>query len=296
MRIDHRYAYVNDIRMHYAVAGNGTLVLFLHGFPEYWGVWKKMLVELSRDYLAVAPDQRGYNLSSRPEGVESYHIKHLVEDIRALVDHLGHKRFHLVTQDWGALVGWSFLLRYPSYVEKFVTINMTHPAIFDRLLRTHPEQQAASQYMLVFRSPQGEAMCMGDDFAFLKENLFKNLIENGRISQDAAEEHLAAMRQPGAITAGLNWYRASEVGPPDGQGSPGGSNLLDGLAPEALKVETPVLFLLGDKDPFLLPEGVDGLGEYVSDLTIKRIPGASHWVTLEEPALVLSHVREFLAR
>jgi epoxide hydrolase 4 len=294
--IEHHHAEINGIRMHYCAAGDGEVVLFLHGFPEYWGIWKKLVADLSRDYRAVAPDQRGYDLTTRPREVESYHVDFLVEDIRALIDHLGQNSVHLVTQDWGALVGWSFMLRYPAYVKRFVTIGMTHPAIFNRLLATPGRQQEASRYMLAFRSAQGEDLIMADDFAFLKNAIYVDALREGYATQEDLEEHMAAWRQPGAITAGLNWYRAARIGPPDELGNPGGSNLLDGLAPESFKVRAPVLFLCPEKDPYLLPDGLEGIEELVPDITIERIPDGGHWATLQKPALVAARIREFLAR
>jgi pimeloyl-ACP methyl ester carboxylesterase len=293
--LQHHDADINGIRMHYVTHGAGEPIVFLHGFPEYWGVWKQQLAELGKDYRVIAPDLRGYNLSSKPEEVEQYHIDHLVRDVRALADHLGLKKMTLVCQDWGALLGWSFLLRHPEYVYRFVTINITHPALFDRELRENPRQQQASQYMLLFRGSQAETMIMADDFAWPKQAVLGVSRANGAtFSDEDADEWLRAWRQPGAITCALNYYRAARMGPPDGQGDPGGSNLVDGLTPEQLQVRIPVLFIHGEQDGYLLADGHRGLEELVPDLTFRRIPDAAHGVTLERPELVTQHIREFL--
>lgn len=294
--MQHHFADLNGIRMHYVTHGAGEPILFLHGFPEYWGAWKKQLAEFGRDYQVIAPDMRGFNLSSKPADVEQYHIKHLVADVRALLDHLGLRKVNLVCQDWGALVGWSFLLRHPEYVSRFTTINITHVALLERELRENPRQQQASQYMLAFRSPQAEEMVMGNDFAWLKQALLEESRKNGAsISQEEAAEWYSAWSQPGAITASLNYYRAARMGPPDGQGNPGGSNLLEGLKPENYVVRVPVLFIHGELDTYLLKDGHRGLEELVPDLTFRRIPDATHSVTLERPQLVNQFLREFLA-
>jgi pimeloyl-ACP methyl ester carboxylesterase len=293
--LQHHDADINGIRMHYVTEGTGEPILFLHGFPEYWGVWRKQLEALGKDYRVIAPDLRGYNLSSKPEGVEQYHIDHLVRDVRALADHLGLKKLTLVCQDWGALLGWSFLLRHPEYVCRFVTINITHPALFNRELRENPRQQQASQYMLLFRTPQAETTIMADDFAWPRQAVLGASQANGAtISDEYANEWLCAWRQPGAITCGLNYYRAARMGPPDGQGVPGGSNLVDGLTPKQLRVRIPVLFIHGEQDAYLLPDGHRGLEELVPDLTFRRIPDAGHGVALERPELVTQYIREFL--
>ena len=160
---------MNGIRLHYKSAGKGELILFLHGFPEFWYQWKNQLADFGRDYQAVAPDMRGYNFSSKPAEVDQYKLKTLVDDVRGLADHLGAKKFVLVGHDWGGLVAWTFAAYYPELLEKLVIINTPHPAIFERELRENPAQQAASQYMLLFNTPQAEQEISKDNFAGLAQ-------------------------------------------------------------------------------------------------------------------------------
>jgi pimeloyl-ACP methyl ester carboxylesterase len=295
--LQHHHADLNGIRMHYVTYGAGEPILFLHGFPEYWGVWKKQLEELGGDYRVIAPDLRGYNLTSKPADVEQYRIEHLVEDVRALAEHLGLKKFTLVCQDWGALLGWSFVQRHPEYVSRFVTINMTHPALLDRELRENPRQQQASQYMLFFRTPAAEAMVLGDNCAWPKQALLGEAQKNGATFTDEdMAAWLSAWKQPGAITCALNYYRAARLGPPDDQGNPGGSNLMEGLTQDRYVVRVPVLFIHGEKDPYLLPDGLRGLEELAPDLTFRRIPEGTHTVSLEQPELVSQLIREHMRR
>src|SRR5713226_9490658 len=167
--LKHKYAEVNGQRLHYVTAGKGKLIIFLHGFPEFWYEWKNQLAEFGRDYQAVAPDMRGYNLSSKPAEVEQYQVKYLVEDLRALAEKLGHKKFILVAHDWGGAVAWAFAIAHPDYLEKLVIINAPHPAVFQRELRENPAQQKASQYMLMFRSAQAEQTLSANNYATLVE-------------------------------------------------------------------------------------------------------------------------------
>ncbi|MCP4628680.1 MAG: alpha/beta hydrolase [bacterium] len=163
------YADVNGIRLHYISVGQGELIMFVHGFPEFWGAWENQLVELGKDYQAVALDMRGYNLSEKPGDVEAYHVKHLIEDLRALAEHLGHQKFTLVAHDWGGAVAWAAAMRYPDWVEKLIIINSPHPAVFARELLSNPDQQEASRYMLLFRSSKAEDVLSADNYARLMD-------------------------------------------------------------------------------------------------------------------------------
>jgi pimeloyl-ACP methyl ester carboxylesterase len=117
------YAEVNGVRLHYVTAGDGRLVLFLHGFPEFWYAWREQMRALAPEYQAVAVDMRGYNLSDKPEGEDAYRMEHLVADIRALVGALGHERCALVGHDWGGVVAWSVAMACPDVIERLVIVN-----------------------------------------------------------------------------------------------------------------------------------------------------------------------------
>jgi pimeloyl-ACP methyl ester carboxylesterase len=132
--VQHRFAEVNGIKLHYATTGEGPLIIFLHGFPEFWYQWKTQLVEFGRDFQAVASDMRGYNLSSSPADISQYRAKLLVDDVRALADHLGKNKFVLVGHDWGGIVAWTFAAMYPERLELLVILDAPHPAVFEREL------------------------------------------------------------------------------------------------------------------------------------------------------------------
>jgi epoxide hydrolase 4 len=273
----HHYADVNGIQLHYVTEGTGKLILFLHGFPEFWYAWKTQLTEFGRSYRAVAPDLRGYNLSSRPEEVEQYRIPVLVEDVRALIEHLGYDRCVLVGHDWGGVVAWHFALTHPEYLEKLVIINAPHPAIMNRELQQNPKQREASQYMIRFRSPEAEQQLTANNYAALQNTVLNAGLERGYLTQEDQAAYLEAWSQPGAITGGLNYYRA-----------------MDQVAHSSDVVQTPTLVIWGEQDQYLLTGNLDGLQTVVPNLTVKRVPEASHWVVHEQPELVNSAIREFI--
>jgi pimeloyl-ACP methyl ester carboxylesterase len=290
--VTHAYAEVNGIRLHYATQGTGRLILFAHGFPEFWYEWKDQLAEFGRDSQAVAPDLRGYNLSSKPTEVEQYQMKYLVEDLRGLIQHLGHKRCTLVAHDWGGAVAWVFAVTYPALLERLVIINSPHPAIFARELSTNPAQVLASQYMVTFRGAQAEQTLAANQYAALRERFLGDHLWNEVFSEEDRQAYLEAWAQPGALTGGLNYYRVSRVTPASGeeQAAQGGPS----RDLNALKVLVPTLVIWGEQDMALLTGNLNGLEEFVPDLTVRRIPDGSHWVVHEQPALVNQYIREFL--
>jgi pimeloyl-ACP methyl ester carboxylesterase len=263
--------------------------MFLHGFPEFWYEWKNQLAEFGQDYQAVAPDMRGYNLSSRPVEVEQYRMKYLINDIRALAEHLGHKKFILVAHDWGGGVAWPFAIRHPEYLEKLIIINAVHPIIFMRELRDNPAQQKASQYILVHRTPEAEDILTKNNYAILVSSLLKDGIKQGYFTEEDRKAYIEAWSQPGALTGGLNYYRAAHLGSFIGESD-------DSLSadPSLFTVVVPTLVIWGEKDKWLLTGNLEGLGKYVPNLTIKRISDGSHWVIHEKPGLVNSYIREFI--
>ncbi len=290
--IERRHVEVNNVRLHYATQGTGPLVLFVHGFPEFWYAWKAQLAEFGRDHQAVAPDMRGYNLSAKPPGVDAYRIDHLVEDLRALAEALGHRRLTLVGHDWGGVAAWVFAMVHPGWLDRLVIVNAPHPAVFARELADNPAQQQASQYMLLFRSDKAEQALSADGFAALERALWGQPPSSHAFSAEDRQAYREAWAQPGALTGGLNYYRAAGIGPPSG-GAPARSDPVDR---EGLTVRVPTLVIWGERDTALLTGNLRGLEDYVPNLTVRRIPDGTHWVVHEQPALVNRLIREHLAR
>jgi pimeloyl-ACP methyl ester carboxylesterase len=288
-----QYAEVNGIRLHYISVGKGKLIMFVHGFPEFWYEWEKQLIEFGQDYQAVAPDLRGYNLSSKPSDVEKYHVKYLIEDLRALAEHLGHEKFIMVGHDWGGGVAWSAAIRHPEIVEKLVIINSPHPAVFARELLNNPDQQKASQYMLILRSAEAERVLSENNFARLSDVLVQ-FGSKWEMSEERRLKYIDAWSQAGALTGSLNYYRASPLYPPTSTEDKEQIKSILNLPKEMLAVRVPTLVIWGEQDRALLTGNLDGLEEYIEDLTLKRIPDGTHWVIHEQPELVNTLIRDFI--
>ncbi|HSD44060.1 MAG TPA: alpha/beta hydrolase [Burkholderiales bacterium] len=285
--ISHHYADANGIRLHYAAAGSGPLVLFLHGFPEFWYAWWAQLAEFGRDRLAVAPDQRGHNLSDKPAGVDAYKAKHLIADVRALALALGRERFALVAHDWGGAIAWSFAIAHPEMLDKLVIVNAPHPIAFARELGGNPVHQRASSYMNLFRDAKAERVMSEDKY----RRLARMSVDAWNAGSDERRAYLEAWAQPGALSCMLNWYRASPFYPPTGNDLGAARLKLD---PRDFVVRVPTLVIWGMRDDFLLPSLLDGLDECVPDLRIERIPEGTHWVIHEQPERVNALIRAFL--
>ena len=288
---EHRFAEVNGQRLHYVTVGSGKLMLFVHGFPEFWYEWHNQLDEFGNDHQAVALDMRGYNLSSKPDTVEQYRAKYLIEDLRALIEHLGHKQCILVAHDWGGAAAWTFAANHPDYVEKLIIINAPHTATFARELTNNPAQQAASQYMLLFRMEKAERVMSENNYARLIGMLSSMSTDNTWLTEDVKARYIEAWSQPGAVTGGLNYYRSSPLYPPTAE-DPGASAIK--IDPARVTVTMPTLVIWGVADTALLPSLLDGLEEYVPKLTLMRIPNGSHWVIHEQPELVNEYIRSFV--
>ena len=288
--IKHEYADVNGVRLHYAAAGKGKLVMFVHGFPEFWYEWRHQLLEFGMHHRAVAPDMRGYNLSSKPAEVDQYQVKYLVEDLRALAEKLGHKKFILVAHDWGGVIAWAFAVAHPEMLEKLIIINAPHPGVFQRELRENPAQQKASQYMLMFRGPQAEQILSANNYAALVQAVLGDGLKRGFFTEGDKKAYIEAWSQPGALTGGLNYYRAARIGPP----TDSDKEVTSFAGASSLVVKAPTLVIWGEKDTALLTGNLDGLDKFVPDLTIKRIPDGTHWVIHEKPAEVNGYIRDFI--
>jgi pimeloyl-ACP methyl ester carboxylesterase len=282
------YAEVNGVRLHYVSEGAGDLILFLHGFPEFWYAWREQLAAFGRDHRAVAVDMRGYNLSAKPAEAEAYQLPLLVDDVRALMDHLGYRTCTLVGHDWGGVVAWAFAMRHPEMLDRLVIVNAPHPAIFGRELRENPAQQRASQYMLMFRSPQAEAALSANNYAALVDAV---LTPEAAFSDGDRAAYIAAWSEPGALTGGLNYYRAARIGPPTNDDERPANAA---LAAVAAPIASPTLVIWGERDTALLPGTLDGLDQVVADLTVIRIPEGTHWIIHEMPERVNAEIRNFL--
>ena len=264
-----------------------TLALCLHGFPEHAHSWRHQLPLLAAEgYRAWAVNLRGYGRSSRPPRVADYAIEHLLTDVAALIDASGARSVVLLAHDWGALIAWYFAMRQIRPLEKLVIMNVPHPGPMARELRSNPEQRKKSWYGLFFQLPVLPELLLGRaDGAQIADIFRKGTVEPGRISDQDAEVFARNARQPGALTAMINYYRALISG-----GGARRQNVM-GMPP----IHVPTLLLWGEQDVALCKATTYGTDAWVDPLTVRYLPGASHWVQQDDPERVNAMVAAFLA-
>lgn len=273
-------------------AEDGEPIIFLHGFPESHRTWRHQLEDLAKDYRVVAPDQRGFAASDKPEGVENYETDKVVADLVALADSLGIGDFTLAGHDWGGAAAWLAALTHPSRMKRLIIVNAPHPLVFTRSLVEDQDQRAASQYISLFRNPAMEAGIEAMGYENFYEKTFGSHTDLSEVPEEEKRAYIEDWSRPGAMTAMLNWYRASKIEVP----APGEEAEVPlwarGPFP-ALKM--PTLVIWGLQDKALLPVQLGGLDKLVDDLRIVTSMTAGHFIPWEEPETVTSAIRDFMA-
>ena len=285
----HRISLPTGVDLDVAVAGHGGSppIILLHGFPESHRTWRDVIPDLAMDHFVLAPDQRGFARSSKPEGVENYTPDRIVADLLALADHFGIDRFTLVGHDWGGAIAWMAALQHPNRVAKLVIVNAPHPFVFQKSLFDDAEQRASSQYMTAFRNPGFEAFVDGIGIDGFYDKSFASHVDVAKVGADERATYIDQWSQPGALTAMLNWYRASSVIVPAIGETPTRPAFLDGPFPP---VTQPTLVVWGVGDTALRPVQLDGLEALVPDLTVVKVD-AGHFVPWENAPAVVAAMR-----
>lgn len=280
------------------------VLMFLHGFPEAAFVYDELLEHFAKPenggYRCVAPNLRGYEKSSAPAEVSAYRPKFLIQDVAALIaietENSGQKLECLVAHDWGGAVAWNLANQMPHLTKKLAIINSPHPGTFLRELKSNPKQQAASAYMNFLIRPDAEKILLEDDcrrlFEFFTNMGAKHDPENGKfgwLTEPVKQQYREVWQS--SLTGGCNYYRASPLRPPTATDK--GAAAID-LPTSMLTIAIPTLVLWAMDDIALPPELIEGLDDYIPQLTLHKINNATHWIIHEQPQLVAGYLTAFL--
>ncbi len=284
-----------DIRLHYMAGGpaNGPVMVFLHGFPEYWAAWQPVFEQFTNTHRVIAPDQRGFNLSSKPQGVAAYDTKHMVADLLALIDHVaaGNKVI-LCGHDWGASVAYAFAMRHGERVEKLIIANGVHPMCFQKALFAGGAQTRGSQYMNRLRE-EGMAEFMSANGCKKLFSMLEGFSPTPWLDEKTRKGYLDAWSQKDALQSMLNWYRASPMVVPPLDAEPREMNFSEEQR-QKYAITMPHLLIWGMDDPALLPEAREYLEFFCDNLTLVEVAGADHWIIHSHADRVVSEIRRFI--
>jgi pimeloyl-ACP methyl ester carboxylesterase len=273
------YAEVGDVKLHYVEAGEGPLIVLLHGFPEFWYGWRLQIAPLAAaGFRVVAPDTRGCNLSSKPDGVAAYSADKLAADIQGLIRERGAESALVVGHDWGGTIAWTLALNHPDVVDRLAVLDAAHPRKLKEGLRS-PQQLRRSWYFFYFQPPGlPERHVRANDWRF-----FRNFLRDARpaYTADEMDHYVEAWSQPGAATAMINYYRSAVRHSPKQAEGP---------------ISAPTLVIWGERDRYLGPTLAEPHREDVPNLDrVERLPDASHWVHHDEAERVTQLLIDFFA-
>jgi pimeloyl-ACP methyl ester carboxylesterase len=271
-KVTNGYADSNGVKIHYASLGAGPLVIMIHGFPDYWYTWRDQMEALSDKFQCVAIDQRGYNLSDKPKGVENYDMRLLVGDVAAVIKSLGKDKAIIVGHDWGGMVAWQFALNLPQMTDRLIILNLPHPKGLNRELVHNPEQQKNSSYARNFQKPDAAANFKVEQWNWVKD-------------PDARVKWLEAMKRSD-LEGMLNYYKRNYPKEP----------YTEDTSP-VVKTQMSVLMFHGLGDTALLSGALNNTWDWMGkDLTLVTIPGSGHFVQQDASDLVSRTMRAWLLR
>lgn len=280
--LEHVYLPTNGIRLHVVQTGSryGSLVILLHGFPEFWYGWRRQIQPLAdANFRVWAPDQRGYNLSDKPTGIAAYQLEKLAQDVLGLINAAGVDKCYLAGHDWGAAVAWWVALRYPERLHKLAILNVPHPVVMMKTLMSSFSQLRRSWYLFFFQIPfLAEAMLRKDDWEAVVRML-KAGSKPDSFSPRDIEQYRRAWWRKDAFTSMLNWYRAALRMPPETSGD--------------IRIRVPTLILWGAQDVALSREMAQSSLDLCDDGKLVFFEDSSHWVHLDESEAVNKHLVDF---
>ena len=269
--VEHKFADSNGVKIHYAAAGEGPLIVFIHGFPDFWYSWKDQMLGLKDEYRVCAMDTRGYNKSDQPEGAENYDMPLLIGDVASVIKAEGEEKAIIVGHDWGGGIAWTFAMQMPQMTEKLIIVNLPHMANVARELKTNEEQIANSAYARQFQQEGSHKM--------LNAQMLAGFVGK---DEDTKAKYVEAFENS-SFAAMMAYYQRNYPREPFELG-------------DLPKVKAPVLQFHGLQDTALHRKGLNDTWDHLEqDYTLVTIPDAGHWAHHEAADLVTDTMKWWLA-
>eukprot|EP00090_Calanus_glacialis_P014310 TRINITY_DN23082_c0_g1_i1.p1 TRINITY_DN23082_c0_g1~~TRINITY_DN23082_c0_g1_i1.p1 ORF type:complete len:339 (-),score=90.62 TRINITY_DN23082_c0_g1_i1:30-1046(-) len=283
----HKYMSVNGTKIHYVEAGDfdKPLMLFVHGFPEFWFSWRHQIKHFKKNYRVVAMDTRGYNESDKPAGIEEYILKNLVEDVKGLVEGLGVSKFTLVAHDWGGAIAWNMAAIYPEMVDNLIICNLPHVLALEDAQKSSWSQMLKSWYMVFFQCPVlPELFTLMEDIKIMNGNM-KDAKEEDK---EVLEAYKYAFRDFTTWNRGINYYRAALTNK--------GLEFAKSIKGRLSSIEVRTLHIFGTGDKYLGLDSAQASAKYVKNYQLELLDGVSHWVQQEAHEQVNALMDTFLQK
>ncbi|REL28890.1 alpha/beta hydrolase [Thalassotalea euphylliae] len=311
--LSHHKLTAGGIDLHYVECGNDNhsqgVVVFLHGFPEYWGTWHYQLVSLGKNYHCIAPDLPGYNLSDKPTDNDFYKVENLIAVLAEFIKKVASGQpVYLVAHDWGGAIAWPLAAFNAHLIDKLIILNAAHPSTFTREMKYNAEQRARSAYIHQLISADAEQLLSANQCQYLFEQIMAGFDEQ-LLTDEFKARYLSVWQQSGAINGMLQYYRAmpqlatsnSNDKKGENEGQENNHRLspltsLDDITIPRIFIKVPTLVLWGEADRAFVPNCLDGLAEYVHELNVVRFPHNSHWLQHEQPAAISQEIANFIKR
>ena len=316
MRLEHKFTLVDDVNIHYVESGSKsrnketiTTIIFLHGFPEYWGTWIKQLTYFSPNYRVIAPDLPGYNLSDKPSDLSFYALPKLITFIAQFIKVISpDQAVYLVAHDWGGVIAWPLAAFHPQLINKLIILNAAHPSTFTREMANNRIQRQKSAYIHQLISASGQSLLSKNNYNYLSEKMMVSA-RTDVFTDEVKAKYRQVWSQKGAINGMLQYYRAM----PQLAANDTDNNVLEsceednfsdtGTGPVKnismikvpnIRVNIPTLILWGEEDQAFVNENLDEIEQYVPNCSLVRFSNTSHWLQHEKPAAVNNAIAKFI--
>jgi pimeloyl-ACP methyl ester carboxylesterase len=301
MELVHKYVLVSNVNIHYVESGTKKdkqpTLIFLHGFPEYWGVWQQQLMHFSPNYRVIAPDLPGYNLSDKPADSSFYTIPNLVNFIAKFIACVSaNEKVILVAHDWGGAIAWPLTAFHPQLIEKLIILNAPHPSTFTREMINNPKQRSKSEYIHELIADNAVELLERNNYEYLADKIFGQISSSNQ-TKDTRNEYLNVWQQAGAINGMMQYYRAMpQLAPLTDESSEKPGPIVDTQEMKIpnIQINVPTLVLWGEQDQAFVIETLNNINDYVHNCQIERFSDTSHWLQHEKSPEINHAIEKFI--